>query len=314
MPAISVSSLEKRYGPTIALRGISFEIKRGEIVGFLGPNGAGKTTTMKVLTGYLMSDGGKAEVAGFDVATNSLEVRRSIGYLPENAPLYLDMTVMETLLFLARIRRIPKTERKAKIDRVIDRCGLGSVIHKPAGACSKGFRQRLGLAQALVHEPPILILDEPTSGLDPNQIVEIRELIKEIGREKTVILSTHILPEVRATCPRAIIIHEGAIVADQTLDELEATAAKGGSCRVTIKGDLPDVTHKLRALPGAASVRQTARGEESTFEVHSSMDLREAIFTMAKDSGLVLLGLTRLDVGLENIFRKLTGAASGKPN
>ncbi|MFN7975057.1 MAG: ATP-binding cassette domain-containing protein [Acidobacteriota bacterium] len=306
---ISVQKLEKRYGPTYAVRGISFEVNRGEIVGFLGPNGAGKTTTMKVLTGFLVADGGKAEVAGLDVRDRSLEVRRRIGYLPENAPLYLDMTVLDTLRFMASVRRIPRSARKAKIDRAIQRCGLSAVVHKPAGKCSKGYRQRLGLAQALVHEPEILILDEPTSGLDPNQIVEIRNLIKEIGREKTVILSTHILPEVKATCSRAIIIHEGAIVANAGLAELESTAAKGNSLTVTFKGAATDMEHRLRAIAGVTHVRRESDAPEARFQVRgeAGKDLREDIFALAKASDQVLLEMTRASAGLEDVFRRLTG-------
>ena len=305
---IEVRDLEKRYGPTVALRGISFEVHRGEIVGFLGPNGAGKTTTMKVLTGYLNSDGGLATVAGLDVAKSSLQVRRRIGYLPENAPLYLDMTVLDTLKFMTWVRRIPRADRKSKIDRAVERCGLGPVLHKPAGACSKGYRQRLGLAQSLVHEPEILILDEPTSGLDPNQIVEIRDVIKAIGKEKTVILSTHILPEVRATCERAVIINQGNIVADAGLDELSATASRGSSVQVTFKGKVPDLESRLKALHGVAQVKAIKDADDTRFQIRSQggQDLREALFRLAVESDLVLLEMSRTSLDLEDVFRKLT--------
>ena len=221
---IEVEHLTKRFGPIVAVDDITFEIRKGEVVGFLGPNAAGKTTTMRLLTCFLPSDSGTARIGGHDIHENPLEIRKQIGYLPENAPLYVDMTVTEYLHFISEIRGIPKESIKSRIDDMIDVCGIKKVIYREIGELSKGFRQRVGLAQTMIHDPDILILDEPTSGLDPNQIVEIRELIKEIGKEKTVILSTHILPEVQATCGRIIIINEGSIAGSGTPEELRSRA------------------------------------------------------------------------------------------
>ena len=206
---IEVRNLTKRYGSTVAVNNVSFDAEAGEVLGFLGPNGAGKTTTMRVLTCFLPADDGTASIDGYDIFENSIEVRQRIGYLPESAPLYGDMGVIDYLKFIAEIRNIPKSERNDRIKSVVEICGLGPMIQKDVGELSKGYRQRLGLAQSLVHDPPILILDEPTSGLDPSQIIEIRNLIKEIGKEKTIIFSTHILSEVSATCSRVLIISDG---------------------------------------------------------------------------------------------------------
>ena len=211
---IEVKGISKRFGPTTAVDNISFSIAKGEVVGFLGPNGAGKTTTMRILTCFLPADAGEAKVAGFDVLEQSMAVRSRIGYLPESAPLYLDMRVSEFLDYIGAIRGLHGADRTAAINRMIEVCGLSGVMLKQIGELSKGYRQRVGLAQAMIHNPEILVLDEPTSGLDPNQIREIRDLIKTLGKEKTVILSTHILPEVEATCSRVMIINRGKIVAD----------------------------------------------------------------------------------------------------
>jgi ABC-2 type transport system ATP-binding protein len=217
---IEVRGLVKRFGETEALTGVSFHAGKGEVVGFLGPNGAGKTTTLRVLATYLAPDGGSASVSGIDVVERPMEVRRRIGYLPEQPPLYFDHTVEEFLRFCAAIRRLPRSRVRARVDEVAGRCGLGDVRHRLIGNLSRGFRQRVGLAQALVHDPEVLILDEPTVGLDPQQIREIRGLIRELGTGRTVLLSTHILPEVAMTCGRAVIIHRGRVVAEETLDAL----------------------------------------------------------------------------------------------
>src|SRR4051812_12486480 len=233
---IQVQNLTKDYGPTRAVDGVSFNVRKGEVLGFLGPNGAGKSTTMKMLTCFLAPTGGTAKVAGFDVFDDSLEVRKRIGYLPEDTPIYRDMTVLEFLRFAAEVRGMEPARREQRIKEIGGRCGLGDVAGKLVGELSKGFRQRVGLAQAMLHDPDIVILDEPTSGLDPNQIVEIRSLIKEVGKEKTVILSTHILPEVQATCSRILIISSGKLVADGTPDELRSRE-KGSRYRVVVEAN-----------------------------------------------------------------------------
>ena len=227
---IEVRELTKSYGTTVAVNKVSFDAHAGEVLGFLGPNGAGKTTTMRILTCYLSADAGSATVAGHDVFEESVEVRKQIGYLPESAPLYSDMGVIEYLNFMTQVRHIPKSQRKERTRAVIDICGLEGVIQKDIGELSKGYRQRVGLAQSLIHDPPILILDEPTSGLDPSQIIEIRNLIKNIGQEKLVLFSTHILPEVSATCSRILIINNGKIVANGTPEELSSQAEGEENC------------------------------------------------------------------------------------
>src|SRR5436190_9007460 len=233
---IEVEGLTKNYGAFRAVDKVTFNVRKGEVLGFLGPNGAGKSTTMKMLTCYLAPTEGSAKVAGFDIFDQSIEVRRRIGYLPEDTPIYRDMTVLEYLQFAADLRQMDPAKTPGRIKEIGGRCGLAEVAGKLVGELSKGFRQRLGLAQAMLHDPDILILDEPTSGLDPNQIVEIRSLIKEMGKEKTVILSTHILPEVQATCSRILIINGGRLVADGTPDELRARE-KGSRYRVVVESN-----------------------------------------------------------------------------
>src|SRR2546423_222542 len=253
---IQVENLTKDYGPTRAVDRVTFNVRKGEVLGFLGPNGAGKSTTMKILTCYLAPTGGTARVAGFDVFDQSLEVRQRIGYLPEDTPIYRDMTVVELLRFVADVRGMARDKREARIREIGGRCGLGDVAGKLVGELSKGFRQRVGLAQAMLHDPDILILDEPTSGLDPNQIVEIRALIKEVGKEKTVILSTHILQEVQATCSRILIISGGKLVADGTPEALRARE-KGGRYRVVVESNgvtREAIRDRLASVAGVAPV------------------------------------------------------------
>jgi len=308
---ISVQGLKKQYDGVRAVDDISFEIKRGEIVGFLGPNGAGKTTTMKILTCYIGATEGRASIAGIDVEKNSLEVRRKIGYLPENAPVYMDMNVSSYLKFVAEIREIENKKLAVTFYEITETCGLKSVLRRPISELSKGYRQRVGLAQAMLHNPDVLILDEPTSGLDPNQIVEIRELIKRIGQEKTVILSTHILPEVSATCDRAIIINHGKIVAEGTLDELVA----GTQVVVTakIRGDKSSIEEKLNNFDGAENIRFTA--EDSgvhTVQINpvKGQKITEDIFKISAESGWTLSELRSEGASLESVFAELT--RSGK--
>ena len=250
---IEVERLEKSYGFARALKGISFAVQKGEVIGFLGPNGAGKSTTMKILTGYLLPSGGRAAVAGHDVVAESLAVRRCIGYLPESTPLYGEMRVDDYLAFCAEIRGVPAGRRKAAIARAVELCGLQRVTGKNIVELSKGYKQRTGLAQAIVHEPPVLILDEPTSGLDPNQIVEVRKLIERLGQEHTVVLSTHYLQEVEKSCTRVIVVHRGEIVADGTHQQL-VDRLPGGGLRLSVRGPEPAVLAQVRELlpPGTA--------------------------------------------------------------
>ena len=306
---INVRNLSKNYGDTIAVNDISFEVQTGEILGFLGPNGAGKTTTMKVLTCYMPPTSGDVSIDGLDVTEKSLDVRSRIGYLPEQNPLYYDMDVVDYLRFVAEMREIPKDRHSSRIKKMVEVCGLKDVIHRPVGELSKGYRQRVGLAQAMIHDPQLLILDEPTSGLDPNQIVEIRNLIRELGKEKTVILSTHILSEVQATCNRAIIIDRGKIVADGALNELQA--AFHGLEKINLEIIAPEnsCAEKLRALDHVKRVDERGTGENSlTFvlEVEKGQDLREQIFDLSVREGWKLLELHREITSLEDVFRQLT--------
>ncbi len=312
-PMIEVEGLRKFYGSFEALKGISFTVGRGEIVGLLGPNGAGKTTTMKILTGYISATSGRFRIAGHDGFEDSLSVRKNIGYLPENAPLYPDMGVIDYLKFVCEIRRIPKSERKARIHRMVELCGLTSMIAKDIGQLSKGYRQRLGLAQAMIHEPPILILDEPTSGLDPNQIVEIRKLIKDLGKDRTIILSTHNLPEVQMTCSRMIIISNGVKVADGTAGELER--AGRDQARFLVSVVVPEgtdaglVQRQLGTIEGVARVESGGRADGAqrfSIEANGDKDLSEAIFRQVASAGWVLKELRRDALDLEIIFHKLT--------
>jgi ABC-2 type transport system ATP-binding protein len=315
---IEVDGLTKDYGPTRAVDHVSFSVRKGEVLGFLGPNGAGKSTTMKMLTCFLSPTSGRARVAGHDVFDESLEVRRRIGYLPEDTPIYRDMTVLEFLEFAAAMRGMEPGKRGERIKEVGQRCGLGEVAGKLVGELSKGFRQRVGLAQAMLHDPDILILDEPTSGLDPNQIVEIRSLIKEIGREKTVILSTHILPEVQATCSRILIISGGKLVADGTPDSLRARE-KGGRYRVVVESNgvaKEAIRDRLAGLTGVARCEMIA-GEEGShafaLDASAATDLRKPIFRAAVDNRWTLLELLRESASLEDVFRNLTQTEKGTP-
>lgn len=307
---IKVKNLTKRYGPTVAVDDISFSAYKGEILGFLGPNGAGKTTTMRVLTCYLGANEGTATVAGYDIFEDSLEVRKHVGYLPEDTPLYTDMGVRDYLDFIAQVRNIPKGNRQQRIKEMVDRCGLEKVMHKDVSELSKGYRQRLGLAQAMIHDPKILILDEPTTGLDPNQIVEVRELIKEIGREKTIILSTHILPEVSATCSRILIINEGKIVADGTGEQLAGRTQGEEVIYAGIRGDVEQIEEKLGLLPIVIDFKseENGDGEIHGYEIRTQKDSNaaEQIFRLVASNGWSLNELRKETISLENVFKKLT--------
>ncbi len=308
---IEVEKLVKIYGTNRAVDEVSFRVDKGEIVGFLGPNGAGKSTTMKMLTCFIAPDGGKATVDGHNVLGNSLEVRRRLGYLPENTPLYEDMGVVEFLRFIASMRSIPARQRQSRIDNVIDRCGLKGVVGKTIAQLSRGYRQRVGLAQALIHDPPILILDEPTSALDPSQIVEIRELIKAIGKEKTVLLSTHIMQEVSATCTRVIIISRGKIVAQGTPEELVSGGRKGRAIRALVRGAVAAaVGAAARGLSGVVSVEATPAGEGAvalvaTFGAGADSPA-ESIYSLAREKSWVLGELREERQTLEEFFIRVT--------
>ena len=303
---IEVQDLAKSYGKTQALKGISFSIRPGEVVGLLGPNGAGKTTAMKILVGYLLPSAGVARVAGYDVTSDELEVQRRIGYLPENAPSYSDMLVQEYLDFTADMRELEGATRRSRIGAVVEECAIREVLIRPIGQLSKGFHQRVGLAAALLHDPPILILDEPTNGLDPNQIIEVRELIRRLGTTKTVILSTHILPEVEATCGRAVILIDGRVRADGSLEELTRSRVQ----LVTIAPDHPGRARELlEAVPHVRSVEGRDLGDGfHTFRLalDEDHDVGEPVAEIARDAGWRMRELRRDDKSLEQVFRELT--------
>lgn len=295
--SIHVSGISKSFGAQQALSGVSFEIKKGEIVGFLGPNGAGKSTMMRVLTTYLEADSGDARVNDFDVLTQGREVQRSVGYLPENNPLYPEMYVREYLAYQADFFDVDKDA----IQTAIDRTGLRPEIHKKIGQLSKGYKQRVGLAAALLHDPEVLILDEPTTGLDPNQLIEIRKLIREIGRHKTILLSTHILKEVEAVCDRVIIINKGRIVADEALDTLR----KKQEQVIEVEFDYRVEEVLLKRLEHVKAVRNR---EGFVYEISfdTDQDMRPALFDFAHDNQLKTLQLSRKNISLEQLFADLT--------
>ncbi|OGS20054.1 MAG: hypothetical protein A3J83_03525 [Elusimicrobia bacterium RIFOXYA2_FULL_40_6] len=312
---IQIENLIKFYGEHPAVDGISFEIPLGQIVGFLGPNGAGKTTTMRMLTGYLTPTGGTAKILGLDVTENPIEIRQKIGYLPEMNPVYEDMIIPEYLEFVAGIRKLDKNKIKERIIEVAKLCGLTNVLHQNIGELSRGYKQRVGFAAAIFHDPQVLILDEPTSGLDPNQARDVRELIKELKKEKTVILSTHILSEVQAICDRVLIINRGRIVADGTTKELACMVQNKEKVHLELlnreeKLNPSEIEEKLKAFNGCENAAFTGQKENKiTFEIESSIDLREDIFLAAVKNKWVITDMHRQVVTLEEIFRKLTSEA-----
>jgi ABC-2 type transport system ATP-binding protein len=306
---IEVRNLSKYYGSHRAVDNISFTVADGEIVGFLGPNGAGKTTTIRVLTCFQPATAGSATVAGHDVFTESLAVRAAVGYMPENVPLYPEMRVREYLRFRGKLRRLDRAAREAAIDRVSQRCWLQDAIDRPISQLSKGFRQRVGLADALLHNPPVLILDEPTVGLDPAQIRETRSLIRELAQDHTVMLSSHILPEVEATCQRIIIIHQGKLVASGSPAELRERISEGARVIAEIKGTPDEVGAALRSLPGVTDVRAERRDGWTRLAVAAASDLRETIAQTAFKRGWAVRELHRDAASLEDFFVKIvTGA------
>ena len=300
---IKINNLSKRYGPKEAVKGISFEVKKGEIVGFLGPNGAGKSTTMNILTGYLSATGGSAKIAGFDVLDDAIEARRHVGYLPEQPPLYFDMTVDEYLNFVYELKAA-KQPRKAHLDRICGLVGITHVRHRIIKNLSKGYKQRVGFAQALIGDPDVLILDEPTEGLDPNQRVEIRNLITGLGRERTVILSTHIIPEVVDVCERVVVINEGVIVSDDTVENLVRDLDVENKFIAEIEGESDKIIPILAAIEGVVDV--TSDGKAYTLTAEEGADIRKAVFYTAAQNDLPLLSFAPVDISLEAVFARLT--------
>jgi ABC-2 type transport system ATP-binding protein len=317
---IEVEGLSKVYGLQTAIENVTFSVEKGEILGFLGPNGAGKTTTMRILAGYLPATSGTAKVAGFDVETDSMAVRRSIGYLPETPPLYLDMTVEGYLHFVARIKGLNRSDRVTQVDSALKHCSLEDKRKVLIRKLSKGYRQRVGIAQAIVHNPPVIILDEPTVGLDPRQIIEVRNLIKSLAGQHTIILSTHILPEVSMTCDRVAIIDRGQVVATNTPDNLMAQLSEAAGYELEVEGDLAQVQPLLQAVPGVKKVEVTPMPESSPssfiFRPQTRSRLHiiatpgsepgRAIASTLVSSGLGLYEMRRLRPTLEDVFMQLT--------
>jgi len=308
---IEVAQVTKNYGQTVALDHVSFMVKPGEVVGLLGPNGAGKTTMLKILTGYLPPTDGSARVANCDILDQSLELRRRIGYLPETNPLYEELAVYESLEWTARLRGMAPAVYEGAIRQVTQVCGLESVVGKDIAHLSKGFRQRVGLAQAILHDPEILILDEPTSGLDPNQQQEVRQLIQTLKQKKTVLLSTHILSEAQTACDRVLIIHQGKIVADGTPDLLREQMSKGHRLLLELKAPAAASQETLSRLPGAGrvTVQKEAEGRVIMLIESAEADLREAVFEEASRNRWPILQMTPETFSLEDVFRQLTTGA-----
>jgi ABC-2 type transport system ATP-binding protein len=307
MTLLTLDGVSKHFGAVTAVDRVGFAVDRGEVVGFLGPNAAGKSTTMRMITQFLEPDAGEIRLDGVPLDDAGRDAKRRIGYLAENNPLYPDMLVSEYLEFIVRLREIPPAARRGAIDRAVTRTGIGGIYYRPIGELSKGFRQRVGLAQAIVHEPDLLVLDEPTEGLDPNQRVEIRHLIAEVGRERTVMLSTHVLPEVEHTCTRLLIISRGRLVADGPVSQLVARARGLQQIGVEIAGD--GVIEGLRALPGIAAVEAggTRDGRvRATLTATGADDARPAVFRLAAERGWTLYELRHEGGSLEELFRQLT--------
>lgn len=301
--SVSVKNLSKIYGKQKAVDNLSFEIQSGEIVGFLGPNGAGKSTTMKIMTCYLPPTKGSIEVVGLDVRKDSIEIRKNIGYLPQDNPLYLDMYVREYLGFIGRLHKIKGKKLKKRIEEVVEMCGLTRERKKKIGTLSGGYKQRVGLAQALIHDPPVLILDEPTIGLDPNQVVEIRHLIKEMGKEKTVIFSTHIMQEVEEICNRAIIINLGQVVADSSISDLQNLQAQENN--IVIEFEKAIDTQVFMNFEGIKEIEKIGESQYKIY-VSNQEDMRAKIAKLASEKEWLILGMKQEESSLESIFQKLT--------
>jgi ABC-2 type transport system ATP-binding protein len=307
---IQVENLTKYYHALCAVDQINFDIQKGEILGLLGPNGAGKTTTLRMLTGYLQPSSGNIRVKGLSIDTHILEIKKMLGYLPESAPLYHDMLVFDYLSYVAAIREINGDQKRGRIRRLADLCGINEVMHQPIGELSKGYKQRVGLAQAMMNDPEVLVLDEPTSGLDPNQIVEIRKIIKEIGKEKTIILSTHILSEAEATCDRIVIISQGKIVADGSTESLKRSADGRNIMYISLQNaDFATVQKSLTDINGIENVGRISEDQNAlniSLNYQSTDDLRPDVYRKIKETDWILLDFHQETRSLENIFRELT--------
>jgi ABC-2 type transport system ATP-binding protein len=314
-PMIVVENLTKRYGERLAVNQVSFQVRKGEIIGFLGPNGAGKSTTMRMLTGYLAPTSGRVRIGGFDMVEDPLKAKQLLGYLPETPPLYGEMTVRDYLDFVGQLKGLSGPERKKRLDYVLERCFLKDRTNQLIQQLSKGYKQRVGIAQALIHNPPVLILDEPTSGLDPTQIIQIRDLIRELAADHTIILSTHILPEVQSTCSRVLIINRGQVAAEGTPQELEAQLRGGMHISMLVRGPQAEVLSKVQSVEGVTDV--TAAPESGfthvTLNVPGERDVRETLASQVVGAGWGLVELKSVSLSLEEIFLKLTTQEALKP-
>lgn len=307
---IKVENLTKYYGELCAVDHVNFEIKKGEVLGMLGPNGAGKTTCMRILTCFLSPTDGNIHVGDLNILDHELEIKKRLGYLPENAPLYPDMLVYDYLLYVANTRQLEGEKKMERIRHIATICGIKEVMHQPIGTLSKGYKQRVGLAQAMMGDPEILVLDEPTSGLDPNQIIEIRGIIKAIGKEKTVILCTHILSEAEATCDRVVIIHKGKIVADGDINSLKQSLSSGSNVHLTFKNaEFNEIKEKLSGIAGVSSISQSST-DNGIIHINLSLttkdDIRETLYKTIKSQNWILLEFYQRTQSLENVFRELT--------
>jgi len=308
---IDVQNLTKTYGPRLAIDNLTFHANKGEILGFLGPNGAGKTTTMRILTGYMPPTSGTARIAGYDVIDDSLEVRKRVGYLPETVPLYPDMTVLDYLIFMGKLRHVPNVEERAW--EVLERVGMAERAGSFIGSLSKGMRQRVGLAQAIIHKPEVLILDEPTIGLDPTQVVEVRELVKEIGKEHTVLLSTHILAEAQQLCDRVLIINQGKIVAEDTPEALQLRLQGGRRIILEVRGEpLDALSERLSGLVGVRGVSMSPEGHVEIL-VEEDKEVRPLVARTVLENGYDLLEMRLAEMSLEDIFLQLVGEEGEAP-
>lgn len=311
--AIKVRNVTKRFGSTVAVDNVSFDVRKGEVVGFLGPNGSGKTTTMRLITSYYTPDSGTITVDGIDNQTQGVVTRHKIGYLPENNPLYADMFVHEYLEFIADLRGVPQQDRQANIEQAVEEAGIGEVYYRPVSQCSKGYKQRVGLAQALLHRPDILIMDEPTEGLDPNQRIPIREVIRSSGKNRTVLLSTHVLQEVQPTCDRILIISRGKIVAQGTVGDLQAQAKENAYIDLEVKGDgIGNTLKKMRNVDSVREMEPVEGRQRFVIKVAEDKDIRPEIFRVAKRRDWTIWDLHLESAKLDDMFHSLTLEGEGR--